>query len=98
MRKISFDAQYSAMGRMFCREPSTLLPWVMTTRRVSGRMAFLTAGRVDAVIGERENGEGEPPFAFKRMQGAEYGVVLQFCRDCVELRFLVFHKPVDEQV
>ena len=50
-----------------------------------------------AIIG-RENREGEPSFPFKRMQGAEYGVVLQFRRDRVERRFLVFHKPVDEQV
>ena len=38
------------------------------------------------------------PSPFKRMQGAENGVVLQFCRDGVERGLLVFYKPVDEQV
>ena len=49
----------------------------------------------DTTIIGRENGEGEPPFPFKCMQGAEYRVVLQFSGNRVERRFLVFHKPVD---
>ena len=47
---------------------------------------------------ERHDGKREVSFPGKGMQRAEYGVVLQFCRDRVERVFLFFCKPVDEQV
>ena len=98
MKKISLAWRYSAIGLISCTEPSTLLPCVITTSRVSGRIAFLIAARLTLLSVKGTMEREIAPSCSSVRERAEYRVVFEFCGDRMERGTGLFHKSVNQQV